>query len=273
VDARDRAARFKETLTQQQNRPDPAAERAAAAARRPSDGPPGQLGKDGKEIKSDKDVKGDKDGLKGAKDLSEAAKELSGEGEAIAPGGRKRMTGKREEGGEPGEGGDGSGGAEALMSSKRTSEDKSEKTEAVLIAEQLAAVNVQWARPEGPGRVEAARRRDLAGPVEGANPMHKLLVGKGVNGHEARLSITTGPLAGAEIHLTHGPNGVHAVVLTEGASSRQTLASAMDEVAKRLKDKGHKLDIKMSGAGAAQREQPAEEPSLLDELTDRPRRG
>jgi hypothetical protein len=300
AEARDRAARFKETLTQE--RPGAGAEREAAArraeehargqgsqgnkasdaaaadkGRKPDDGhgAKGTAGR-GREGAGQAGQAGH-DGQAGDARLGKAGGEL-GEAGAVGGLGRRGLRGKSDEGGEPGGEGAGGGlGAEALsasegLASRRASDG--DKGEAALIAEQLAAVNVQWVRPEGPTRVEAARRRELAGPVDGANPMHRLLIGQGPGGAEARLSITVGPLAGAEIHLTHGPDGVHAVVLTQGASSRQTLASAMDEVAKRLKEKGHKIDIKLSqgpNAGAAQGE--PEPPSLLDELTDRPRRG
>ena len=78
---------------------------------------------------------------------------------------------------------------------------------------------------------------------------HKLLMGQGPAGAEARLSITQGPLAGLQIHLSHGPAGLQAAVLTQGASSRQTLVSAMDQVAQRLRQKGHNLDLRFGGPG------------------------
>jgi hypothetical protein len=286
AESRDRAARFKEALTQQQQRPDPAREREAAERRaasqeagRGKESAAADKGNHAKENEGTSRAKA-KDGDQAAREAKEpGAGELTAEG-AIAGGlGRRglRGSGKHEDAGDLG--GDGPGGglaeglttSEGLASSRRSEGDKSE---AALIAEQLAAVNVHWSRPEGPARVEAARRRELAGPVDGASPMHKLLIGQGPNGAEARLSITVGPLAGAEIHLRNGPDGLHAVVLTQGASTRQTLASALDEVAKRLRDKGHKIDIKMSqGAAAGQTKGEAEEPSLIDDLTGRPRRG
>jgi hypothetical protein len=287
AESRDRAARFKEALTQQQQRPDPAREREAAERRaaaqesgRGKESAATDKGTQAKENEGTSRTKA-KDGDQAAKEAKDAkepgAGELAGEG-AVAGGlGRRGLRGKHEDGGDPGGDGPGGGLADGLtasegMASSRRSE--SDKSEAALIAEQLAAVNVQWSRPEGPARVEAARRRELAGPVDGASPMHKLLIGQGPNGAEARLSITVGPLAGAEIHLRHGPDGLHAVVLTQGASTRQTLASALDEVAKRLRDKGHKIDIKMSqGAAAGQTTGEADEPSLIDDLTGRPRRG
>jgi hypothetical protein len=105
-----------------------------------------------------------------------------------------------------------------------------------------------WARPEGPSRPEAPRQ--LPSPAPGAEIYHKLLMGQGPAGAEARLSITQGPLAGLQIQLTHGPAGLQAAVLTQGASSRQTLVSAMDQVAQRLRQKGHNLDIRFGSSGA-----------------------
>jgi hypothetical protein len=102
-----------------------------------------------------------------------------------------------------------------------------------------------WGRPEGPSRVESATRL-LPTELEGMEKMHRLLIGQGPAGAEARLSITDGPLAGSEIHLRTGPGGVQAAVSTSTSSARQTLASAMEEVATRLRDKGHRLNVKMA---------------------------
>jgi hypothetical protein len=104
-----------------------------------------------------------------------------------------------------------------------------------------------WARPEGPARPEAPRQ--LPSPAPGQEVYHKLLLGQGPGGPEARLSITQGPLAGLQIQLTHGPAGVQAAVLTQGASSRQTLVSAMDQIAQRLRQKGHNLDVRFGSSG------------------------
>ncbi len=104
-----------------------------------------------------------------------------------------------------------------------------------------------WARPEGPARPEAPRQ--LPSPPPGTEAYHRLLMGQGPAGAEARLSITQGPLAGLQIHLTNGPGGVQAAVLTQGASSRQTLVSAMEQVSQRLRQKGHNLDIRFGSSG------------------------
>jgi hypothetical protein len=67
----------------------------------------------------------------------------------------------------------------------------------------------------------------------------RLLLGSGPQGAEIRLRVGHGPLAGAEIHLRSLAGGVEAVVLTRVESSRQTLAVAMEEVARRLQRKGY----------------------------------
>jgi hypothetical protein len=111
-------------------------------------------------------------------------------------------------------------------------------------AAQLAAeMAPSWSRPEGPARVEAAARL-MPTELEGMEKMHRLLIGHGPTGAEARLTITDGPLAGAAIHLRTGPGGVEAAVSTANSSSRQTLVTAMDEVARRMRDKGHRLSVK-----------------------------
>ncbi|HEY0713470.1 MAG TPA: hypothetical protein VGF45_12405 [Polyangia bacterium] len=123
-----------------------------------------------------------------------------------------------------------------------------------LIAEVAAAVSAAaqagpapaWSRPEGPTRPDRPQR-ELPQPLPGVDPVHQLLIGKRPNGAEARMRISVGPLAGTEIHLREGPGGIQAAILTQNASSRQTLSSAMEAVAQRLKDKGHRLDVRIDG--------------------------
>ncbi len=119
--------------------------------------------------------------------------------------------------------------------------------EAAALGAQLASAMgaPSWGRPEGPTRVEAAGRM-MPAEMEGMEKMHRLLIGQGPQGAEARLSITDGPLAGAQIHLKTGPGGVQAAVSTSTESSRQTLVSAMEEVARRMKDKGHRLSVQQA---------------------------
>jgi hypothetical protein len=114
-------------------------------------------------------------------------------------------------------------------------------------------VMAPWSRPEGPASPEA-RRTHGSPRAEPAAPC-RVLVGWGAGGAEARLSIGSGPLAGAEIHLREGPGGVEAALLTRTLSSRQTLALAMEEVGKRLKQKGHDLRV----GWAAPSDSPAED--------------
>jgi hypothetical protein len=108
-----------------------------------------------------------------------------------------------------------------------------------------ASASPAWARPEGPARVEAASRV-LPTELEGMEKMHRLLIGQGPAGAEARLAITDGPLAGAQIHLRTGPGGIQAAVSSSTESSRQTLVTAMDEVARRMKEKGHRLTVRLA---------------------------
>jgi hypothetical protein len=110
---------------------------------------------------------------------------------------------------------------------------------------QLDSARASWSRPEGPARLEAATSRATPMELEGVDRMHRLLVGQGSAGAEARLTITDGPLAGAHIHLRTGPGGLQAAVSLSSESSRQTLLTAMDEVARRMRDKGHKLTVRM----------------------------
>jgi hypothetical protein len=95
-----------------------------------------------------------------------------------------------------------------------------------------------WQILEGPPRAPPPPR--CPAPT---SAVERLLVGSGPQGAEVRLRIGHGPLAGAEIHLRNLPGGVEAVVLTRVESSRQTLAVAMEEVARRLQRKGYALRV------------------------------
>jgi hypothetical protein len=126
------------------------------------------------------------------------------------------------------------------------------------IAELAAAVSAaaavpgahQWARPEGPTHA-TPRARELPRPLSGGDPVHQLLIGKGPSGAEARMVISVGPLAGTTIHLKEGPAGIQAAILTQTATARQTLSSAMGAAAQRLKTKGHRLEVRFGDSARA----------------------
>jgi hypothetical protein len=122
--------------------------------------------------------------------------------------------------------------------------DETAATDAATAAQLASATTPGWQRPEGAAQAEGAGRLSPM-ELEGMERMHRLMVGQGPNGAEARLAITDGPMAGAHIHLKTGPGGLEASVSTTNNSSRQTLVSAMDEVARRMKDKGHQLKVDM----------------------------
>src|SRR5436190_17513734 len=83
-------------------------------------------------------------------------------------------------------------------------------------------------KPTGPAALGAARAVD------------RILIGSGPEGAQARIRISGGALAGTEIQLASGGAGniVEARLLTHAASSRQTLAVALDEIRSRLRAKG-----------------------------------
>jgi hypothetical protein len=108
------------------------------------------------------------------------------------------------------------------------------------------------ARREAPGTEQVVRVSAVADAGLDSSS-HRLLMGRGPAGAEARLSIDAGPLAGTSIHLREGPRGIEAAVLTQVACSRQTLVAALDEVARRLREKGHNLTVQLQG-GASTRE-------------------
>lgn len=66
---------------------------------------------------------------------------------------------------------------------------------------------------------------------------------------EVRLLVQDGPLAGSEIHLRLAPPGIDATVLTRLESSRQTLSVAMQEVARRLQQRGLVVRTTVAQAG------------------------
>jgi hypothetical protein len=102
-------------------------------------------------------------------------------------------------------------------------------------------------RPEGPARpIRPDSPPTLSSPPgasASAASADRLLLGVGPGGAEARLAIGHGPLAGSEIRVREGAGGLDAAVLTKSESSRQTLISAMEEVARRLQGKGHVLRL------------------------------
>jgi hypothetical protein len=103
-------------------------------------------------------------------------------------------------------------------------------------AEEISSPSAPWHLaqvPEGPLRAPPVR---APLPAASLTEGDRLLVG--VGRQEARLQIAHGALAGSEIQLRVVPGGVEALVLTPGQCSRQTLASAMEEVARRLADRG-----------------------------------
>jgi hypothetical protein len=110
----------------------------------------------------------------------------------------------------------------------------------------MLALLAPWQIQEGPPRALPPRPLGAALP---AAALERLLVGVGPRGAEARLRIGHGPLAGAEIHLRHLPGGIEAVVLTRVECSRQTLAVAMEEVARRLQRKGYAFRVTASRSG------------------------
>jgi hypothetical protein len=71
--------------------------------------------------------------------------------------------------------------------------------------------------------------------------VERILIGSGPSGAEARLTISSGPLAGGEILLRERQGCIDAVVLTALGGTRQTLSSMMSEVALRLEARGYRL--------------------------------
>jgi hypothetical protein len=104
-------------------------------------------------------------------------------------------------------------------------------------ASAAAAALAPWQIHEGPPRAPPAGR--AAGVTLPTVAVERMLLGFGPQGAEIRLRIGHGALAGTEIHLRQLPGGIEAVVLTRVESSRQTLAVAMAEVARRLQRKGY----------------------------------
>jgi hypothetical protein len=105
-------------------------------------------------------------------------------------------------------------------------------------ADRAVATLAAWQIQEGPPRAPP-RLRSLAFSPAVTPAVERVLLGCGAQGAEIRLCIGRGPLAGAQIHLRQLPGGVEALILTGVEYSRQTLAVAMEEVARRLQRKGY----------------------------------
>jgi hypothetical protein len=119
-----------------------------------------------------------------------------------------------------------------------------------------ASLLAPWQIGEGPPRAPP-RARAAAAIRAPTTAAERLLLGFGPAGGEARLRIGHGPLSGAEIHLRHLPGGIEAVVLTRAESSRQTLAVAMEEVARRLHRKGYTFRTRDAAAPPSGGQPPA----------------
>jgi len=105
-----------------------------------------------------------------------------------------------------------------------------------------AAAMTGWFRHEATPPAPAAPAARATGPAvaAAARTVDRILIGSGPEGAQARIRIGAGTLAGTEIQLATGAGGntVEARLLTHAASSRQTLAVALDEIRSRLRAKG-----------------------------------
>ena len=121
----------------------------------------------------------------------------------------------------------------------------------------LAAAMAGWFRSESAHAtaVQAAPGRGAPGAasVAGAHAIDRVLIGSGPDGAQARIRIGAGALAGTEIQLSGGAGGqaVEARLLTQAASSRQTLSVVMDEIRSRLRDRGIVLSLREAPARAS----------------------
>ena len=93
-----------------------------------------------------------------------------------------------------------------------------------------------WLKPE-PVRVGPPAAKSA---VAAAPKIDRVLIGNAGGEAEARIRISAGALAGAEIRLTTmaGSQAITAQLLTPTAGSRQTLSVAMEEIRLRLRDRG-----------------------------------
>ncbi len=76
-------------------------------------------------------------------------------------------------------------------------------------------------------------------PAAVSRVVDRILIGASPGGAEARIRISSGLLAGAEIRVSAvaGDITVQAQLLTVSAGSRQTLAVAIDRISRRLQDR------------------------------------
>ncbi|HVZ87899.1 MAG TPA: hypothetical protein VHG72_13075 [Polyangia bacterium] len=95
----------------------------------------------------------------------------------------------------------------------------------------------------------------------------RILVGNSGGEMEARIRISAGPLAGLEIRLTvAGGSAVTGQLLTADAGSRETLSVVVEEIRRRLRDRGITLDLGPGypGEGDRGREDPPVESAAAD---------
>lgn len=108
-----------------------------------------------------------------------------------------------------------------------------------------------WLRPEGAptgGELAPPRPRPTNLANGESERSARVLLGHGPAGAEARLTLGLGELAGAQIRLQSAGGVVHASFLTAPESARQTLVRTMEEVKRRLQQRG--LDLRVTASGS-----------------------
>jgi hypothetical protein len=93
----------------------------------------------------------------------------------------------------------------------------------------------------GPAQAKGQRPAEPTAVAPTLRPGDRLLVGTA--GGEVRLSLG----AGVEIHLRSRGGEISVLVLTAAESSRKTLATAMEEVARRLARRGIAFRVRAQG--------------------------
>lgn len=123
-----------------------------------------------------------------------------------------------------------------------------------------------WEKREGAVAAvssQAAPPIVVSGGCYSASSVDRVLIGQSDLGAEARIRIASGMIAGTEVQIVAGKNGVEASVLAAPENSRRNVDYAMEEMAYRLRRKGYSVQITDNSPG--RQEKPKQEGNEPDE--------
>jgi hypothetical protein len=112
---------------------------------------------------------------------------------------------------------------------------------------QALAMHQPWQRPEGlVGAPPAAPPKTATLTIPEAAQRagcERILLGPGETGTIARIQFGSGSVAGTEIQLRASEKGLEASVLQTSAAARSSVSSAIQEMAARMRRRGHTVHL------------------------------